>query len=419
MEENIRYDFCRRCGGLVKDGVCTSCGWFLVENGKQKWMVPPQGFMKKDNTESSEAYEKEDTVQPDSCPDPEEEKGEKSEDAVRQDPEPESTESEEIKENLSAPQPEKVSYKGWLILGGVLLAVLFISFLILAFVIVGNVASRNRAESPGTQESPIEPYQEEDPNGLWKDPSAPNPDEYGSAWDYFSDYFGNPNKKTEGTYTPSAEDEYYEGLTDAVREDLSYKITWEEYDLSANGGKITAVGTYPQIQGGNIPNLEEVNKYIETEANYYKENFGEYLQSTGEDITCHTVSNAYVTYMDEDRISIVLDEQVNLPYQTYVGLFAINVDLNTGTIMQNDQILNFDEELVQRFREQSSLQNGENEFLNSLSDEELFSYLSSQELTFLFYTPVGLEVGINYSTEDSVGWISVTLKDFQRYTPKY
>ena len=65
-----------------------------------------------------------------------------------------------------------------------------------------------------------------------------------------------------------------------------------------------------------------------------------------------------------------------------------------------------------RFRAQDQTQNGSVDFVTNSTDEELLKLLSDPQESAYFYSPVGLEVGFNYESEEyGKGWVSVTLKE--------
>lgn len=53
-----------------------------------------------------------------------------------------------------------------------------------------------------------------------------------------------------------------------------------------------------------------------------------------------------------------------------------------------------------------------------MTDEQLQDFLSDSDTNIIFYTPVGLEIGFNYTTSSSSGWVTVTIKDYERYMKK-
>ena len=69
-------------------------------------------------------------------------------------------------------------------------------------------------------------------------------------------------------------------------------------------------------------------------------------------------SIGYVTYMDEEKLSIVLKESWQMDGQSNLSLYSINVDLLSGEVQNNGGIIEYTRQLAEEFREQSSYQNG-------------------------------------------------------------
>ena len=116
--------------------------------------------------------------------------------------------------------------------------------------------------------------------------------------------------------------------------------------------------------------------------------------------------------MDETRISIVFQHSLYEDNGTRPRISALTFDLETGEEMKPEQMTEISEELVMRFRAQNTVQNGAVEFVDNASDEELLALLSDPDAAVYFYSPVGLEAGFNYESDEyGSGWVSVTLKD--------
>lgn len=211
-------------------------------------------------------------------------------------------------------------------------------------------------------------------------------------------------------------EEYYEKLKDAIRYDLDYSVVWESYDYESEYENVMIYASYPKLKGDEIPNLEYINDYIFKEVEFWVESFEEYteegyFQDEQEflmDIFC------YVTYMDEEKMSIVFSEYgyVDDYYMTY--LYSVNVDVQNGVILDNSSIINMDDEFAVEFRNRNREQNGAEGYIDELTDQEIVEYLNSPTMGCVFYTPLGLEVGINLDT----GWYTVTFKDYEKYLKK-
>ncbi|MFR8791600.1 hypothetical protein [Gallintestinimicrobium sp.] len=139
-------------------------------------------------------------------------------------------------------------------------------------------------------------------------------------------------KSTDETYVPSADDEYYEKITDAIRDDLPYGVEWQECDLSRKQEDASFYALYPKLTG-EIRNRDYLNEIIEKQALLYKNYCQMYVEQAGFD-SCHIQCFGYVTNMDSEHLSVVFDQKFYLNNQSMPGLSAINIDVETGTILK-------------------------------------------------------------------------------------
>ncbi len=204
----------------------------------------------------------------------------------------------------------------------------------------------------------------------------------------------------EEPYVPSPEDDYYTELADATASDLSYAVQWETVSVQPDQEEdyCTYYSIFPVLTGEKEAVLMAANEKIREEACAYRSSYRDYEGGVS--------SYAYVTFMDEEKLSVAVQHTLYEHGRERTMLHSVNFRMDTGEILSGEEILPIDEELVRQFRSRNSLQNGEVEFLQEASDEELLELLRNEESRILFYTPVGLEIGFNF--ED--GWITVTLK---------
>ena len=221
-------------------------------------------------------------------------------------------------------------------------------------------------------------------------------------------------KKAPDTGTGKESGEYYGELRDAVRTDLNYSIEWENYEFAGNNDYVAIAVDYPVIKG-EIPNRDVVNQVIANETLYFEEYYAEYSQYMLEGEVFSVYSEGYVTYMDENMVSIVFDEQIATDYWLDHRLFCINIDAASGVVLDNSSILNVDDDFAVDFRIRSREQNSSNNKLDYMTDQEIAYYLVTSGSSILFYTPVGMEVGINYGED----YVTVTYPDYEQYLQKY
>lgn len=231
--------------------------------------------------------------------------------------------------------------------------------------------------------------------------------------DYFEDY---DYDSYDADPYEDTDKEYYEGLRDAIRYDLDYSVEWESYTYDTDYQYVNIAAVYPKISGENIPNLDYINDYIFREVETWIESFEEYEQEGYfyEYDSFSLDATAYITYMDEEKISVVYSEHGRTDTESVSYLYTINVDVKNGVILDNSSIINMDDEFAIEFRQRNKEQNDAEGYVDVLSDQEIVEYLNSETLGIVFYTPLGLEVGINVDG----GWYTVTYKDYEKYLKK-
>lgn len=218
-------------------------------------------------------------------------------------------------------------------------------------------------------------------------------------------------------YTPEPSDEYYVEIVDALRDDLSYQVEWQEYEAASDDGAFSYYALFPVLTG-EIPNLEKMNQAIEAAARQ-EEVICQYAAEDEEIGSCDIYKEGYVTYMDENVISVAFLETIYLNNAGLPRIADINIDVQTGSVMEHRNMVDYSAALAQKVRAQNLYQNNVDIESFSWSDEDITALLQSGE-GVVFYTPVGLEVGFNYSAADTgYGWLTVTLKDYAQYQKKW
>ncbi len=217
---------------------------------------------------------------------------------------------------------------------------------------------------------------------------------------------GSTKKKSAG------KDQYYE-FHNEISSDLSYQIDIEEFAEFAEGSSnVMAGGNYPKVICEDKNKEERVNKIIYREIEEIFDHL-EYVEQEldDEEFFLYEVES-YVTYMDEDTLSIAYVEYGYLDEETFESyVIAVNVDMESGLAMTNSQILNINDDFSIDFRERTERQNGSNEVLDYFSDQEITQLLNDEDSLIIFYTPLGMEVGFNFY----YGWVTVTYPDYARY----
>lgn len=209
-------------------------------------------------------------------------------------------------------------------------------------------------------------------------------------------------------YEPSPDDDYYVELADYLRDDLSYSVDFEEYTHSDYENSVYISIWYAQVSD-DVTNSDVINEYLMDGAMYYA---NMYESDSVTDLSLEIES--FVTYMDEETLSVAVYESVYWDGNVYYDLYCMNFDLKTGTLLDNTEIVEVSDDLVDAFVDQSIYQNGYTSSVSDYSDEEIADFMRDEESLILFYTPVGLEIGYNHPN----GWVTATLKDYQRFLKK-
>lgn len=291
-----------------------------------------------------------------------------------------------------------------IVLGVVLLAVLIL-ILVGLYRLFDKDKKEDRWEQE--QEEEWEDSVEEEPAEDWLEEEQEahgwdeNPQEDGAAYDYT--YVHDSYDSTQENWEEPGQDEsmlYYSGPYNALRDDLSYQVNFVcEFYCSEESSAVNIMADYPQLSG-DIPGIDEINRHLREEYVFYQETFEEdfkpLLQSTDDYYICN--EDCYVTYMDENILSMVRKESVymNLDGDTLALLYfnCFNLDVKTGELIENTEVLNVDEAFVATLREREKLEN-ESLVLDRYTDEEIMEMLNDRDTLVLFYTPMGMEVGLN------------------------
>ena len=239
---------------------------------------------------------------------------------------------------------------------------------------------------------------------------------YNRYYDYFDDDYNYNRSHDQDDYydydSPRKNDSEYYELEDDIRYDLSYSVSWEYYEYGPEDDEdVTIMVTYPIIKGDSVPNLDRINDLIYEEVEVITEYYEDYSDYMTQDSYFSAYSSGYVTYMDEDVLSVAFAEEIYSDYYAYVNLYSINVDMRNGVVIENTDLLDIDDDFSVDFRQRSEEQNGYISGLDYMSDQEITDYLTDSDSLIIFYTPLGMEIGLNYSD----GWVTVTYKDYEDY----
>ena len=198
-----------------------------------------------------------------------------------------------------------------------------------------------------------------------------------------------------------------------MKYDLSYEVEFDYFEYDTDNEDVSIMVTYPVISGEDVPNLERLNDEIYSEVEllkeYFEEDYAPYMEKN-EDSYFSATAISYVTYMDEEKLSIVFQERVYADTYDLAYLECFNIDMTSGVVLDNEEMLSIDDDFSVDFRTRSDEQNGEIYSLTNMTDQEITGYFHSSDV-IVFYTPMGMEIGFNY--ED--GWVTVTYEEYEQY----
>ncbi len=233
------------------------------------------------------------------------------------------------------------------------------------------------------------------------------------GYDDDDDFFYDDDFDYDYDYDYDYEDDGYYSLQDDIKYDLSYGIDFDFYEYESDNENVNIMVTYPIITGEDVPNLEKLNDTIYSEVElieeYFEEDYAPYMEKN-EDSYFSATAICYVTYMDEDKLSVVYQERIYADTYDLAYLECINIDMKNGVVLDNEEMLDIDDAFSVEFRTRSDEQNGEIYSLTNMTDQEITGYFNSPDV-IVFYTPLGMEIGFNYEE----GWVTVTYEEYEQY----
>lgn len=287
-----------------------------------------------------------------------------------------------------------------------LIAVAALTYRIVSLYSEGREKSRHSYEADEYDPGPFD----QDNPGFW------DGNEYDYFYDYGDDYFNDYDYGYSDDYDYGYDydfdydnDQYYT-LHDDIKSDLSYSVDFDEYEYTEDEKVVIRV-SYPVIDGKDVPNLKHLNDAVQEEVELFKDYLKEYEgYLDNEDSFFSAVSMGYVTYMDEEKLSIVFSENIYTDLYSNAYLYSINIDMENGVILENENMLSIDDDFSVEFRTKSDIQNGEIVYLTGMTDQQITDYFNSSNV-IVFYTPKGMEIGFNYEA----GWVTVTYEEYEKY----
>lgn len=394
MSQNVQYDFCPRCGALMHGGVCQSCEFNANANNNMN-MNADIGINNNANMYAGNGYNPYQNNIPYQNP-----------------------------AGMGMPLAEVPKKKNTgliigIIIGGIVL------LLIIAVVAIFGISAIIKSVSETAKENIEESYNydyDDDYNFDYnydfdyEDNLIEEPD----IWDDIPDAFDDEESSDvesddelldidgdgigELEYDSGLEGlnaEYYPVITDYIRHDLSYSVTFMEYVDDED--RVSCF--YPYLQGSQsfIPYFNQAFYMI-----------AEGAEELADEYECQASSIAYVTYMDEEILSVVFIEVYSFDDgSTYEDILCYNFDMINGELFDFELLDISDEflaELEKRCLEQST--SDAVYLFEEYTKDELRDILTDEDYSLVaFYTPIGMEIGISYDGY----WCCATFKDYDKY----
>ena len=443
MENQFDNGFCPNCGALLRDGVCPSCGFGKALQPQDTQQTKPRNYenylsgMSENNGGAGQNtyYQQSGTDQ----------NGYYQQNGTDQNTYyQQGGYYADMNQNAYYRQtPPQKKGKGGIIagiIGGILLLLMIISIIWFTYVMIkAEMSTTSDDYDYDEYEYDYDEYSYE--NDSYADDYADNEydDSYGSDADegtYDEEY--DPMefvsqiewddtfwKKEPHNYKQDevGTDVYYQ-MCNCINKDVSYRINYENYEYVDKDQNVCIRINYYQLDG-DIPNLDDINYELENTALLYADQYldkkKEY-QEMFEEEGCGYVAtvDCYITYNDEQTVSVVFDECFETAVQIDRKIYTVNIDPETGSILRNTDILDISDEFVADYREICEEQNGEVPAMEYFDNDELKEFFLDENTLILYHTPCGLEVGINYETEDDYyGWVTATLNDYDKYLLSY
>lgn len=356
-QEQVNAGFCPRCGALLRDGVCLSCG-FASNSENYEGM----------NFETTNSYNVALGSTPYDVP---------------------------VKKN-----------------NGKAITIFFICFgaaiilLVLLLFLVYETLSEFRESIVGAVESEQGIF-----NGMIESDET-----YEDSYDDFYYDFNEDEMLGETTeygytiddYEVLGEGQYYMWFDNAIRKDLDYSVEIIN-DAVFSDDYSDALYIYYPTFAGDIPNVDGINNEF---YKIYENKCDEFEKKQENDEAIDWMIDCYLTYMDENCASVVFVESESQTDGYFVQkIRCYNIDIKNGKLFDNSELVNVDDQFVSEFRERNSAQNGSSIGIEELDNQELKSLFEDNDARIVFFTPIGTEIGIN----DKTGWYTVTYKDIYEF----
>lgn len=197
--------------------------------------------------------------------------------------------------------------------------------------------------------------------------------------------------------------EWYAAPYNAFEDVNDYTLSLKTHTYKGAGGgepNIALVIEYPEIASSKLDEsaVQAMNTTFADLYDFHQAQFAAYKSEMSPDDFYNVTVDAFVTYMDDRVLSVVYEEAVYLKEgEDLLGVYdyvCVNCDMERGVVIDNPSVLDIDEDFVRDFRARALKENGEDN-LADYTDAELAVMMRDPDKLVLFYTPKGMEVGVN------------------------
>lgn len=217
MSENRDFGFCPRCGALMQNGVCISCGYGASRQPQSSNNYQGQVSMGMPGTAAGMQGGSGVTGGPGTGP-----------------------------VYIHAAPVKQKNHTAAIVVGVTVGVLLLLGILVALIVFIANSAESSS----------------------------------GSHRDYYdNDYYGGYDDEYDyGYYEPDEDDAYYKEIVDCTRTDLDYDLQWvvESIDPDDTDDSCTYYTTYPILEMDAAPQLDAINETLRQEAVTYRDSYKEY-----------------------------------------------------------------------------------------------------------------------------------------------
>lgn len=235
---------------------------------------------------------------------------------------------------------------------------------------------------------------------------------------FFSDYYVNSSGKQHKKVTQEDFDEpYFTDYVDYFDDTVDYEVErrYVRVEGEKNGVFYNLYGAY-YVVSSDKTDFTAVNEELKkrTYNELYRIIKNDFYNTIQPDFTCY--ADSYITFNSDELLSVVYDCYCyEGTYMKEVYASSVNIDIANAVVLDNSKLINTDDAFVDYFIERSTIQNGYLDVLYLNNKEDILKIFEDPEGLILFFTPVGLEVGINYAYNGSYGWVTISVNDFGGY----